>query len=295
MRETVRLYARAQREQAKCGDGASTVQCHVLTELLRAEGLPQQVLAERLGLDKGWISRAVDALVTEGSVSKHASEQDRRSVTLFLTAKGRSRAGELERELNNHAAQLLEQIPRERQVQVQEALQLLLNALSATPSKLAACGILALRPATRKDWQAIRRMLLAEGLPLDGAQEHLAHFVVGEMAGTLVCAGGLEVYGDDALLRSVVVDAGSRGKGWARQVLARLTEQALELGVSTLYLLTTTADTYFSKLGFRAVTRDAIPEQLILSRQFQGACPASASAMKMRIRRSRSRQAKPTP
>lgn len=64
------------------------MQCHALTELLREEGLPQQALAERLGLDKGWISRAVDTLVMEGCITKQASEQDRRSVVLSLTVAG---------------------------------------------------------------------------------------------------------------------------------------------------------------------------------------------------------------
>ncbi|SDG81895.1 MULTISPECIES: arsenic resistance N-acetyltransferase ArsN2 [unclassified Duganella] len=286
LREVVRFYVRGQRTHAKCGDETSTVRCHVLTELLRAEGMPQQALVERLGLDKGWISRAVDMLVKESCISKLPSEQDRRSVVLFLTPEGRARARELEQELNNHAAQLLEHVPQDRHVQVQESLQLLLNALSAATSSRAQCSTLAVRLATSQDWPAIKRMLLAEELPLDGAQEHLAHFVVGEAAGKVVCAGGLEVYGADALLRSIVVDAESRGKQWAEQILARLTEQALHLNVSTLYLLTTTAESYFSRLGFLVVSRDRIPEQLIQSREFQGACPASAIAMKMRIFRS---------
>lgn len=279
IRAIVRLYVRDQRKQAKCGDGASTVQCHVMMELLGEEGLAQQALVERLGLDKGWISRAVDALVTEGSISKQASELDRRSVMLSLTAPGRARARQLEGELDRHAAQLLERVPRERQAQVRESLQLLLAAMSGLEQGEA----LMTRPAASKDWPAIERMLLAAGLPLDGARDHLAHFVVGESGGNLMCAGGLEWYGDIALLRSVVVDAQARGAGWGKQLLARLTEQASALGVTKLYLLTTTAASYFSSLGFRAVTRASIPEQLGRSREFQGACPASASAMMMKI------------
>ncbi|MET3135396.1 N-acetylglutamate synthase-like GNAT family acetyltransferase/DNA-binding MarR family transcriptional regulator [Oxalobacteraceae bacterium GrIS 1.11] len=289
IREIVRLYVRAQRKQAKCGDGASTVQCHVLTELLREEGLPQQALAERLGLDKGWISRAVDTLVTEGCITKQASEQDRRSVVLSLTAAGRARAQQLEDELNHHAVQLLARVPRDRQAQVHESLQLLIEALLAPQSCRAEYGALTMRPATSQDWPAIKRMLLAEGLPLDGAQEHLTRFTVGEASGQLVCAGGLEVYGADALLRSVVVDTESRGKGWGKQLLIQLTEQAAGLGVTKLYLLTTTAEAYFSRLGYGAVSRSRIPEQLKRSREFQGACPASATVMTMRIRRSLSK------
>lgn len=281
IREIVRLYVRAQRRQARCGDGASTVQCHVLTELLREAGLSQQALVERLGLDKGWISRAVDALVEEGFVSKQASASDRRSVTLALTRSGQARAQLLEQQLNQHASQLLERVPAQHQPMVLQSLQLLMDALSGTPSSAA----LALRPAASKDWPAIKRMLLAESLPLDGAKEHLGHFIVGEEGGKIVCAGGLEIYGADALLRSVVVDGEARGRGWAKQLLAALMQQASRLGVSRLYLLTTSAESWFAKLGFRKVGRSRIPDQLQQSRELQGACPASAVVMTLRLRK----------
>jgi amino-acid N-acetyltransferase len=280
IRDIVRLYVREQRKQARCGDGASTVQCHVLTELLREEGLSQQALVERLGLDKGWISRAADALVSEGCISRQASVTDRRSVMLFLTRAGRARAQQLEQELNRHASQLLERMPPEHRPMVQQSLQLLADALSATPS----CkGALVMRPAAKQDWPAIKGMLLAEGLPPDGAKDHLAHFLVGEQGGQLACAGGLEVYGGAALLRSVVVAPEARGKGLAKRLLADLAALAASLGIGRLYLLTTTAESYFSGLGFRRVARSRIPGQLQQSREFQGACPASASAMVLRI------------
>jgi amino-acid N-acetyltransferase len=286
IRDIVRLYVREQRKQARCGDGASTVQCHVLTELLREEGLSQQALVERLGLDKGWISRAADALVNEGCISRQASATDRRSVMLFLTRAGRTRAQQLEQELNRHAGQLLERILPEHRPMVQQSLQLLADALSATPS----CkGAPVMRPAAKQDWPAIKRMLLAEGLPPDGAKDHLAHFLVGGQGGQLACAGGLEVYGDAALLRSMVVAPDARGKGLAKRLLADLTVLAASLGISRLYLLTTTAESYFSRLGFRRVARSRIPGQLQQSREFQGACPASACAMVLRIQPSSSR------
>ncbi len=134
LREVARLYVRAQRTQVACCDGASNVQCHVLTELLRADGLTQRALVERLNLDKGWISRAVDALVADGAVDKRQSERDRRSVNLSLTAAGRARAGKLERQLNGHAAALLDAIPAEHHAQVQQSLHLLLQALQGLPN-----------------------------------------------------------------------------------------------------------------------------------------------------------------
>jgi amino-acid N-acetyltransferase len=283
IRDMVRIYVRAQRKQAKCGDGASTVQCHVLTELLREEGVSQQVLVERLGLDKGWISRAVDALVSEGSIRKQTSAQDRRSVVLSLTATGRARAEQLDDEVNRHAIALLDRVPRDRQAQVHESLQLLINAMSTSPSCPAEDSTLTVRPACSKDWAAIKRMLLAERLPLDGAREHLPHFMVGEVGGMLRCAGGLELYGTDALLRSLVVDAASRGNGWAQRIVQSLMQRASEHGVTNVYLLTTSAEGYFSRLGFVAVVRDCIPAAVARSRQFQAACPAGAVAMTLPI------------
>lgn len=281
-RELVRLYVRSQREQARCGDGGSTVRCHVLTELLRQEGITQQALVHRLGLDKGWISRAVDALVADGTVSKHASEQDRRSVTLALTPAGRLRASALEQDLDGHAAQLLARIPPARHGQVQESLQLLLDALSGE-GKPRLCGSPELRRATAADWPAIERLLTDAGLPRDGGRDHLDQFIVGEIDGELICAGGLEVYGTNALLRSMVVTTAMRGKGWARKLLDQLIQDCASLGVTRLYLLTTTARTYFSRSGFAVVDRATIPEPVLQSREFQGACPASATAMALNL------------
>lgn len=281
VREVVRLYVRAQRAHAKCGDGSATVQCHVLTELLRDEGISQQSLVARLGLDKGWISRAVDSLVADGSVSKQTNKQDRRSVTLALTCAGRLRARALEHELNGHAANLLGRIPRGRLSQVQESLQLLLDALSGEgrPRQRMVCGTLDLRRAASTDWPDIEHLLLAAGLPLDGARDHIDQFVVGDIDGELACAGGFEVYGADALLRSVAVAEDMRGSGCGRQLIDLLTQECLQLGVTRLFLLTTTATEYFARLGFAIVDRADIPAAVRLSREFQGACPASATAM----------------
>lgn len=283
LREIVRLYAREQRRHAKCGDGGSTVRCHVLTELYREEGQTQQALAERLGLDKGWISRAVDALATEGCIERRPNERDRRCILLSLTGPGRARAARLERDLNQHAAQLLERLPGDRHPQMQESLQLILKALSGPRNREIASTALTLRPALDRDWAAIEHLLRTEGLPLDGALDHLVNFVVGEVAGRVVCSAGLETYDEHALLRSVVVAPSDRGKGRGKQLVAYMLEQAAMHGVAHLYLLTTSAASFFAELGFEPVNRALLPDALQLSRELQGACPASATAMAMKV------------
>lgn len=130
VRELSRLFVRSQRAQSSCVDGASNVQCHVLTELLRIDGLTQQALVERLSLDKAWISRAVDALVSDGVVTKRPHEDDKRCMKLSLTDLGRIRAEKLENTLNDHAAQVFEHIAIEQHAQIHDALAVLISALT---------------------------------------------------------------------------------------------------------------------------------------------------------------------
>ena len=133
VREVSRLFVRSQRAQTACVDGTSNVQCHVLTELLRVDGITQQALVERLSLDKAWISRAVESLVSDGVVSKIPHEQDKRSVKLSLTPLGRVRAEKLENALNAHAAQVFQLIPEDKHAQLAESLHILIDALRQNP------------------------------------------------------------------------------------------------------------------------------------------------------------------
>jgi amino-acid N-acetyltransferase len=66
-----------------------------------------------------------------------------------------------------------------------------------------------------------------------------------------------------------------------------LTEAALDLarnrGVDTAFLLTTTAATFFPKLGFERISRADVPESVQASVEFQSACPDSAVVMRKRL------------
>lgn len=129
VRELSRLFVRSQRAQSASVDIASNVQCHVLTELLRIEALTQDELAERLSLDKNWICKAVDSLVSDGVVSKLAQATPSQGIKITLTPLGRIRADKLEATLNQHAAAAFEHIPPEEHAKIQQSLQTLIQAL----------------------------------------------------------------------------------------------------------------------------------------------------------------------
>ena len=136
-----------------------------------------------------------------------------------------------------------------------------------------------LRPATADDLAGVERLLTASGLPLDGVREALPTFTVAEAAGDLVGVAGLEVCCEHALLRSVAVRPEWRTRGVGRALVTRVISDAEARGIHALYLLTTTAERYFPSFGFRTVTRDAVPADVQATKEFQGACPASATVM----------------
>lgn len=139
------------------------------------------------------------------------------------------------------------------------------------------------RPAVFEDWPAIEALLQAAKLPVDGAKDHLANFVLGMADERLLCMGGFEQYGATALLRSMAVDASLRGTGVGQTLLDTVRQQARQQGVRELYLLTTTAADFFAKRGFSVISRTDTPPELQASREFQGVCPASATAMVARL------------
>lgn len=136
-----------------------------------------------------------------------------------------------------------------------------------------------IRRATPADLAAVEQLLVASHLPLDGVRETFETFAVAGVGDALVGAAGLEVCGNSALLRSVAVAPEWRSHGVGRSLVTHLIADAEARGIHALYLLTTTAERYFPSFGFRATTRDAVPEDVRATAEFQGACPASAIVM----------------
>lgn len=136
-----------------------------------------------------------------------------------------------------------------------------------------------LRTARDSDLGSIEALLTANDLPLDGVRESLSTFVVAESDGAIVGVAGLEVCCDNALLRSVAVAGEWRSRGVGRALVTRVISDAEARGIHALYLLTTTAERYFPSFGFREIARDQVPDDVRATKEFQGACPASATVM----------------
>jgi amino-acid N-acetyltransferase len=137
-----------------------------------------------------------------------------------------------------------------------------------------------IRRAAESDLERIEALLTGAHLPLDGARDAFRVGFVAEQREAIVGAVALEMYSDTALLRSLVVDPSVQGQGVGAGLTQAAIEEAHRRGVSAIYLLTTTAETFFPRFGFVAVDRQSMPASIQGSIEFQSACPASAIAMK---------------
>lgn len=127
---------------------------------------------------------------------------------------------------------------------------------------------------------ALEQLLATAELPTeDLTPEMLEHFLAAHVDHALVGAIGLEPFGDAGLLRSLAVDEAHRGTGLGSKLVEALEEHARDQGVRELYLLTTTAEDFFLKLGYRRLPREQAPDAIAATAQFSQLCPSSSAFM----------------
>ena len=142
------------------------------------------------------------------------------------------------------------------------------------------CRHVSLRRAEHADHEAVANLLRGMELPTAGVADWLDRFWVAEHERRIVGVAGMERYGDGGLLRSVAVAEAWRSSGIGRALVDRVLEEGRAAGVREVYLLTTTAEHYFPRLGFACVDREVVPAAVRASAEFTGACPASAVVMR---------------
>ncbi len=91
---------------------------------------------------------------------------------------------------------------------------------------------------------------------------------------------GLELRGEDALLRSLAISADARGKGCGEELVAKLEDLARSKCIRNLYLLTDTAEKYFERLGFEKVERHLVSNAIRETEEFSTLCSEDAVVMR---------------
>ena len=132
----------------------------------------------------------------------------------------------------------------------------------------------------RPSRDAAAALLELAGLPSsDLTDAHMEHFFYCGPATQPGGVVGIEVCGEAALLRSLVVAGEHRSTGMGAALTQRAEQYARELGARSLYLLTTTAEDFFARRGYVSAERASAPVAIQNTREFAGLCPASSAFM----------------
>jgi amino-acid N-acetyltransferase len=91
---------------------------------------------------------------------------------------------------------------------------------------------------------------------------------------------GIELSGENALLRSLCVVQEKRTGGSGTELVGFIEKYAKNTGVKTIYLLTTTAASFFGKRAYQTIDRKEVPDAIRQTSEFSSVCPSSATVMK---------------
>ena len=113
------------------------------------------------------------------------------------------------------------------------------------------------------DETEVRMLIESGGLHTEDLDpSRMQDFLVARKGGRICAVAGLEIAGGFALLRSFTVAEAQRGQGVGVRLLAAVERFARMRKVEYLYLLAAQGGEYFSKRGFAAVDRTAVPQAL---------------------------------
>jgi amino-acid N-acetyltransferase len=131
---------------------------------------------------------------------------------------------------------------------------------------------------------ALSKALLKARLPVDDVEAPGPPFWRFETADSMpVGFGGLEIHGEDALLRSLLILPPLRSRGLGAALVAQLEIEAALHGCRAVWLLTEAASGFFDRLGYAKCDRAVVPEKIRETPQFAALCPASADVLVKRL------------
>lgn len=133
--------------------------------------------------------------------------------------------------------------------------------------------------AKKEDYESIKQLLDAHNLPTNDMGESDINFLVLRVNQHLIGCAGLELFGTDALIRSVAVKKEELGKGFGSSLISYAMQEAVDAGISNVYLLTETAELFFKMKGFSVMPREDAPNSIKESTEFSHLCPDTALLM----------------
>lgn len=149
---------------------------------------------------------------------------------------------------------------------------------------MASYGSVQLTTVSTADLSALAQILREAGLPSEDTALPGRSFYAFHLDGQRFGYAGLEVYGPDALLRSVLVAPSHRKRGLGSLIVDEIETLALQRGIESLHLQTTDKAQFFERIGYVLTPRHLAPADIAGTVQFKSLCPSSASYLRKDIR-----------
>jgi amino-acid N-acetyltransferase len=137
-------------------------------------------------------------------------------------------------------------------------------------------------PASQNSFSAAIDLLKKNNLPTEDINPGTQLFVV-EENDTVVGTVAVQYDFNVALLRSLCVSDDKRNTGIGEMLVEFIEHYVQKQGVQSVYLLTTTAENFFLKKGYKKIDRKEVPEFIKNTKEYSVLCSASSSLMKKEI------------
>jgi N-acetylglutamate synthase-like GNAT family acetyltransferase len=138
------------------------------------------------------------------------------------------------------------------------------------------------QPLATWEREGLKAALSRAGLPTDDVEDESTLFWRFERDDVPVGFAGLEVHGQDALLRSIVTLPPLRQSGVGAAMVAKIEVEARARGAQAVYLVTQGDDAFFAKIGYARCEREQVPPAIATTPLFTR-LEASATAMVKQI------------
>lgn len=154
---------------------------------------------------------------------------------------------------------------------------------SGNSTSLEETDFISYRTAGIEDVPAIIQLLDECKLPHSDIVPGKQHFVVAEIDRKIIGCAGYEAYDQNGLFRSLGVKPLYRNMSIAHTMIDKIFALAQKRGIREFFLLTTTADKLFEKLGWEIINRNNVPESIENTTEFSSICPSVAICMKHQL------------
>ena len=139
------------------------------------------------------------------------------------------------------------------------------------------------RTALAGDFPEIVNLLAECKLPHSDIVPGKQNFIIAEIDRKIIGCAGFEAYNESGLFRSLGVKPIHREMKIGKDLLSKVIDLSKENNVNQLYLLTTTADVYFKKSGWKVINRNEVPDDILATTEFSSICPSTAICMMYRF------------